>query len=121
MKLDLRPGTLDLLILGTLFGGAAHGRAIAEHIHGTSKELLQVEAASLYPVLHRLEAKGWIAASWELSNKRKRAKYYYLTPLGRNKFVLEQSKWQAFARGVGLILSPVDDEGQGAKNTSVLS
>jgi PadR family transcriptional regulator PadR len=112
IKLDLRQGTLDLLILRTLFGGEAHGRAIAKYIQGTSEELLQVEAASLYPALHRLEAKGWIAASWELSNKKKRAKYYHLTVLGRNKFVIEQSKWQAFERAMRLILNPVVDEGQ---------
>jgi DNA-binding PadR family transcriptional regulator len=71
-----------------------------------------VETGSLYPALHRLEAKGWIAAAWELSDKGKRAKFYRLTPLGRKKLVTEQSKWQAFARAMGLILNPMEQEGQ---------
>src|SRR5258706_13064200 len=94
-RVDLLQGTLDLLILRTLLPGPSHGHAIAKHIQRTSEELLQVETGSLYPALHRLEAKGWIAASWELSDKGKRAKYYHLTPLGRKQLVNEQSKWQA--------------------------
>src|ERR1035441_6704636 len=101
-KLDLLQGTLDLLILRTLLGGAAHGHAIARHIQRTSEELLQVETGSLYPALHRLDAKGWVAASWELSEKGKRARYYRLTPRGRKQLIAEQSKWEAFSRAMGL-------------------
>ena len=64
-------GTLDLLILQTLLAGPTHGHAIAKHIQRTSEDLLQVETGSLYPALYRLEAKGWITASWELSDKGK--------------------------------------------------
>src|ERR1700691_1277325 len=103
-RIDLLQGTLDLLILRTLLTGPSHGHAIAKHIQRTSEEMLQVETGSLYPALHRLEAKGWIAASWELSDKGKRAKYYRLTPLGRKKLASEHSKWQAYARAMGLIL-----------------
>src|ERR1700693_2667576 len=95
-RVELLQGTLDLLILRTLLAGPAHGHAVAKHIQKTSEDLLQVETGSLYPALHRLEAKGWIAASWEVSDKGKRAKYYQLTALGRKKLVGEQSKWQAF-------------------------
>jgi PadR family transcriptional regulator PadR len=66
----------------------------------------------MYPALHRLEAKGWIAASWDLSEKGKRARYYRLTPRGRKQLVAEQSKWQAFSRAMGLILTPIDQEAQ---------
>jgi PadR family transcriptional regulator PadR len=111
-RVELLQGTLDVLILRTLALGPAHGHAIAKHIQRTSEDLLQVETGSLYPALHRLEAKGWIAASWELSDKGKRAKYYRITPLGRKQLVTEQSKWQAFSRAMGLILNPVDQEGQ---------
>lgn len=108
--MELLQGTLDLLILRTLLAGPAHGHAIAKHIQRTSEKLLQVETGSLYPALHRLEAKGWIAASWELSDKGKRAKFYKLTALGRKQLASEHSKWRAFARAVGLILNPGDLE-----------
>jgi PadR family transcriptional regulator PadR len=111
-RVEVLQGTLELLILRTLLAGPTHGHAIAKHIQRTSEDLLQVETGSLYPALHRLEAKGWIAASWELSDKGKRAKYYHLTPLGRKQLITEQSKWDAFARAMGLILNPVDQEGQ---------
>lgn len=109
-RVELLQGTLDLLILRTLLAGPAHGHAIAKHIQRTSEELLQVETGSLYPALHRLEAKGWIAASWELSDKGKRAKYYKLTAQGRKQLASEHSKWRAFARAMGLILNPGDLE-----------
>ncbi len=109
-RLELLQGTLDLLILRTLITGPAHGHAIAKHIRRTSQDLLQVETGSLYPALHRLEAKGWVGATWELSDKGKRAKYYRLTAPGRKQLTSEQSKWEAFARAVGLILSPADLE-----------
>jgi PadR family transcriptional regulator PadR len=112
MSQQFLQGTLDLLILRTLLAGPTHGHAVAKQIQRTSEDLLQVETGSLYPALHRLEAKGWIAASWELSDKGKRAKYYHLTQLGRKKLVAEQSKWQAFARAMGLILNPADQEVQ---------
>jgi transcriptional regulator len=111
-RVELLQGTLDLLILRTLITGPAHGHAVAKHIKQTSEELLQVETGSLYPALHRLEAKGWITASWDLSDKGKRAKYYRLTPPGRKQLASEQSKWQALARAIGLILNPIDQEGQ---------
>src|SRR5260370_39410268 len=105
-RVELLQGTLDLLILRTLLAGPTHGHAIAKHIQRTSGDLLQVETGSLYPGLHRLEAKGWIAASWNLSDKGKRARFYRLTPPGRRQFIAEQSKWEALARSVGLILKP---------------
>jgi PadR family transcriptional regulator PadR len=111
-RMELLQGTLDVLILRTLRGEAKHGHAIAKYIQHTSEDLLQVETGSLYPALHRLEAKGWIAASWELSDKGKRARYYRLTPQGRKQLLAEQSKWETFSRAMGLILNPADQEGQ---------
>jgi len=109
-RVELLQGTLDVLILRTLLGKQKHGHEIAKHIQRTSEELLQVETGSLYPALHRLEAKGWVAASWELSDKGKRAKFYGLTATGRKQLHAEQSKWAAFSRAVGLILTPTDPE-----------
>jgi len=109
-RLELLQGTLDVLILRTLLFGPAHGHAVAKHIQRTSEDLLQIETGSLYPALHRLEAKGWITASWELSDKGKRAKYYRLTPRGRKQLTIQESKWRTFARAMGLILTPLDQE-----------
>jgi PadR family transcriptional regulator PadR len=111
-RVELLQGTLDLLVLRTLLPGPAHGQAIAKHIQRTSEELLQVETGSLYPALHRLEAKGWVAASWELSEKGKRARYYRLTKVGKKNLASEQSKWEALSRAMGLILNPVEGEEQ---------
>ena len=110
LRIGLLQGTLDVLILRTLVMGPAHGHAIAKHIQRTSEDLLQVETGSLYPALHRLEAKGWIAASWEHSDKGKRARFYRLTPRGRKHLTAEQFKWESFSRAMGLVLNPVDQE-----------
>jgi PadR family transcriptional regulator, regulatory protein PadR len=111
-RLDLLQGTLDVLILRTLLPGPSHGHAIAKYIQSTSEDLLQIETGSLYPALHRLEAKGWIAASWETSDKGKRARYYKLTAAGRKQLAAERSKWESFSRAMGLVLNPADQEAQ---------
>ena len=110
--IELLRGTLDLLILRTLLAGPSHGHAIGKHIQRTSEDLLQVETGSLYPALHRLEAKGWIASSWELSDKGKRAKFYRLTRPGRKQLVAEQSKWETFSRAMRLVVAPTAQEEQ---------
>src|SRR5579871_3257080 len=111
-RVEFLQGTLDLLILRTLRPGPQHGHAVAKHIQRTSEDLLQVETGSLYPALHRLEAKGWIAASWELSDKGKRARFYRLTRQGRKQLAAEQSKWETFSRAMRLIVNPAGQEGQ---------
>jgi transcriptional regulator len=105
-RLELLQGTLDLLILRTLQAGAAHGLDIAKSIQRRSEEALQVETGSLYPALHRLEARGWVAASWERSEKGKRARVYRLTAAGRKHMAGEESKWEAFSRAMRLVLKP---------------
>lgn len=109
-RVELLRGTLDLLILRTLLSGANHGHAIAKHIQRTSEDLLQVETGSLYPALYRLEAKGWVRASWDKSEKGKRARYYRITPLGRKQLASEESRWNAFARAMRLLLNPADED-----------
>src|ERR1700685_3086401 len=93
-RIEFLQGTLDILILRTLSSGRAHGHAIAKQIRHSSEDVFQVETGSLYPALHRLEAKGWIAASWDLSDKGKRARVYRLTRSGRTHLLAEQSKWE---------------------------
>ena len=111
LRVELIRGTLDVIILRALLPGPSHGHAIAKHIQRTSEDLLQVETGSLYPALYRLEASGWVVASWELSEKGKRARYYQITATGKKQLASEQSKWEAFARAMGFLLKPVGEEG----------
>jgi transcriptional regulator len=109
-RVELLQGTLDLLILRTLRLGPAYGHAIARHIQRTSEDLLQIETGSLYPALHRLEAQGLIAASWQLSERGKRARVYRLTTRGRKRLDAARARWESFARAMGLVLKPVEGE-----------
>ena len=109
-RVELLQGTLDLLILRTLLFGPTHGHSIAKHIQRTSEDILQVETGSLYPALHRLEARGWITASRDQSDLGKRAKYYRLTRRGRKELAAEHSKWETFSRAMGLVLKPIPQE-----------
>lgn len=106
-RLELLQGTLDLLILRTLLFGPSHGHAIAKHIRAVSEGVLKVETGSLYPALHRLEARGWIEAEWRLSDKGKRARFYRLTRPGRTQLTVEQSKWSELSAAIARVLRPV--------------
>src|SRR5215831_2382488 len=110
-KIQLLQGTLDMLILRTLLFGPAHGHQIARHIHRTTDDLLQVEHGSLYPALHRLERKGWIAARWEPAGKdlAREFKYYRLTAAGRKQLVVEESKWKKLIGAVARIMWPAGE------------
>ena len=105
-RIELLQGTLDLMILRTLLFGPSHGHAIAKHIRTASQEVLQVETGSLYPALHRLEARGWIEAEWRISDKGKRARFYRLTRTGRKQLQAEQSKWDELSAAIGRVLRP---------------
>ena len=107
-RVELLYGTLDLLILRTLVYGASHGHAIAKHIRSVSENVLQIETGSLYPALHRLEGRGWITAEWKKSDKGKRAKYYRLTPAGREQLVVQQSRWDQLSVAMARVLRPAD-------------
>ncbi len=108
---DLLQGTLDMLVLKALVLEPMHGWGITERIEQWSEHVLQLGQGTLYPALYRLEANGWVAASWEVSDKGKRARYYRITPSGRKQLASEQSKWDAFARAMGLLLKPVSEPG----------
>jgi PadR family transcriptional regulator len=99
-------GTLDLLILKTLVVGPAHGHTIAHAIERQSEEVLQVEHGSLYPALHRLEDRGWIASFWGTSENNRRARYYRLTPAGRRQLAVQTSRWDEIVGAVNRILRP---------------
>lgn len=106
-RAEILQGTLDMLILRTLLFGPAHGHQIAKHIQRTTDDVLQVEHGSLYPALHRMERKGWIAATWEMAKDRNREfKYYRLTPAGRKQLVREESRWKLLAAAVATVMRP---------------
>jgi transcriptional regulator len=103
---ELLQGTLDLLILQTLVSGPAHGHTIAHVIEHQSDAVLQVEHGSLYPALHRLEDRGWIASFWGTSENNRRARYYRLTPVGRRQLVAQTGRWDEVVRAINRILRP---------------
>jgi len=110
-RIQLLQGALDMLILRTLLFGPAHGHQIAKHIQQTTEDLLQIEHGSLYPALHRLERKGWIAARWESAGKdlKREFKYYRLTTAGSKQLVAEESKWKKMTGAIARIMWPVEE------------
>lgn len=104
-RTDLLQGTLDLIILQLLSGGATNGWDLTLRIQAASKDVLSVNAGSLYPALYRLEAKGLIKAAWKTTTKNRRAKFYSLTVVGRRQLVAERSTWERFAGALGAILN----------------
>jgi len=103
-RLELPQGTLDLLILKAVSLGPMHGWAISERLRQVSKESLQVPQGSLYPALHRLERRGWIAATWGTSDNNRKAKYYELTRAGRKELASGADEWARLTAAVGFVL-----------------
>jgi PadR family transcriptional regulator PadR len=101
---DLLQGTLDLLVLKTLSWGPAHGYAVARWIEQLTGEVLRIGEGSLYPALHRLEEKGWLASTWQLSSTKRRTKVYRLTPAGRQQLRAEAGAWTQFVAAVYKVL-----------------
>ena len=102
---DQLQGTLDLLVLRTLWsGGAMHGYAITERVGQVSKDILNIEAGSLYPALHRMEEAGWVRSEWDVSDNNRRARYYSITPAGRRRLAEETDHWSRLAGAVNRVL-----------------
>ena len=99
-NVEVLRGTLDMLILKAVGWGPRHGYAVARWIEQATHDVLRVEEGSLYPALHRLETRGWIAAEWGTSENNRRAKFYSLTPRGRAQLRLETVTWTRFAHAV---------------------
>lgn len=109
MQSEMLQGTLDMLVLQTLVLGPAHGHSIAHAIERGSDDVLQIEHGSLYPALHRLEDRGWIASFWGTSENNRKAKYYRLTPVGRKQLVAQTARWQQLVHAIGRILKPLPE------------
>ncbi len=101
---ELLRDTLDMLILRTLKRGPMHGYAIAESIEQRSEEDLRIEEGALYPALHRLELRGWLASEWGVSGKNRRAKYYGLTAAGRKQLVTETAHWRRMSIAIARVM-----------------
>jgi len=97
-------GSLGLLILKTLTGGAMHGYAITTRIQQISDDVLQVEEGSLYPALHRMEQEGWISSEWSLSESNRRVRYYKLTAKGRTQMNAEEREWEKVTKAIAKVL-----------------
>ncbi|CAN5616440.1 PadR family transcriptional regulator [soil metagenome] len=105
MKVDLLQGTLDMLILKALTWGSMHGYDVMHWLERTTDAALQVEEGSLYPALHRMAKRGWVKSEWGVSDNNRRAKYYSLTPAGRQQLRAQATSWEVFTGVVSKVLS----------------
>jgi PadR family transcriptional regulator, regulatory protein PadR len=103
--MELLPGTLDLLILRTLRGGAQHGYGIAQHLKLVSDDVLEVGESSLYPALQRLLLNGWVNAEWGASENNRRARYYTLTAGGRKQLEREREEFERMIGAIQKVLA----------------
>ena len=105
--LDLLRGTLDLLILKTLSWGPMHGLAVLRWVEQVTGQQLQITEGALYPALHRMEQKGWLAAEWGYTERNREAKFYKLTAAGRRQLTAELSKWSRYTEAVNVVIAQV--------------
>jgi transcriptional regulator len=105
-RVELLPGTLDMLILKTLRRGEMHGYGIAQHIRQVSGDILQIEEGSLYPALQRVQVKGWVTAEWAITENNRRARYYRITPAGRKQLEIEVADFDRLVAGIARVLKP---------------
>lgn len=103
-RTDLMQGTLELLILKTLASESMHGYGIAQRIHQTVDDVLKIEDGSLYPALYRMEERGWVTSTWDVSENNRRAKFYKLTRAGRKQLDAECANWERVSRAITRIL-----------------
>ena len=102
--LGLLQGTLDVMILKALSWGPMHGFGVAKWIRLTTDDVLQIDDGALYPALHRMEYRGLIDADWDLTENKRRAKYYRLTPKGRQQLRTRASSWDRYSAAVSKVI-----------------
>jgi transcriptional regulator len=102
----LMPGTLEMLVLKTLTRGPLHGYGIAQYIRQVSDDVLRVEEGSLYPALQRLQVKGWVTSEWDMTENKRRARYYRLTPLGRKQLAAERASYDRITGAIARVMDP---------------
>jgi transcriptional regulator len=109
-RIDLLQGTLDMLILQALQWGPMHGYGITQTIRLKSNEVLQVETGSLYPALHRLERQRWIKSKWRLTENKQRAKFYEITPKGKEQLASDHERWQQMVQAIAAVMEPGEEQ-----------
>jgi PadR family transcriptional regulator, regulatory protein PadR len=107
-KSDLPQGTLDLLILNVVALGPLHGYAIAQRLKQVSRQVVSVTQGTLYPALHRLENRGFLAGDWRQSETGREAKFYKLTAKGRAHMATEAESWRRLTQAIGMILKATE-------------
>jgi transcriptional regulator len=110
---ELLQGTLDIMILKALTWGPMHGYAVASWIERVTDDVLRIEEGSLYPALHRLEERDLVTAEWGVSDNNRRAKFYRLTPQGRQHLRAESSSWSRYADAVRKVLQAAEHHAAG--------
>ena len=111
-RIELLQGTLDLLILQTLLWGPRHGYGVSQVIRASSGDVLQVDAGSLYPALHRLEKQKWITAEWKISENKQRVRVYRLTAAGKRRLASERSRWGQLSDAIAGVLDQANRESE---------
>ena len=106
-KPELPQGTLDMLVLKALSLGPMHGYGVGQRIQQLASEMLQVEEGTLYPALYRIEARGWIASEWGVSENNRRARFYKLTRTGRKQLAIEESQWEHLALAISKVMQAI--------------
>jgi PadR family transcriptional regulator PadR len=109
-RTEFVPGTLEMLVLRVLGGGRMHGYAIARRLQDTSENVLRGVEGTLYPALHRMERKGWVASSWGASEANRRARFYRITPKGRKRLGERTAAWQRVSAAIERVLRAAPGE-----------
>lgn len=103
---QLLKGTVHVLILRTLADGPRHGFGVASHISERSSGVLEMDDGTLYQALHRMQERGWLDSEWRHAESGKRARFYWLTPEGRERLAIESESWRHYASAVTSVLQP---------------
>jgi transcriptional regulator len=105
-RIELLQGTLDLIVLQSLRWGPQHGYGLVQWIRANSRGVLDVDAGSLYPALHRLERQRLVKAAWQISENRQRVRVYRITPAGRARLSEERARWETITQAIGGLFHP---------------